>query len=410
AAFGVVLITTKSGTRNRPTTLTYSNNFSWSKPTILPDFADPVTELQALYDASRRSGITSPEIFGMQLQRLREGIMNWKENYANTNTGREMTEGEDFEFVTAENRVYFYRVWDAKNEMIEDFTNEQLHNLNIQGGSEKIGYYLSAGANDAGGVMKINPDNVTRYNITASLNAAATKWLDVDAQMMYRNFRYEYPFGYQDYWYYFWRWGSYFPYGTYNGNYFRHTPAYLAAAQTSDVTSNFSRINLGATAKINGNLSIRAAYTIDRDNAIRHEVGGDVMAWDFWGGIPQNLSNIATAAQDRVTYANSRLLRNVLNAYATFQDTVRRDHHFKLTAGVNAEDYENIGFAAEKRDVLDPDKGELPLATGDQFASGNRSKGSYAGYFARLNYDYKNKYLLEVNGRYDGSSFFSPND
>lgn len=410
AAFGVILITTKSGTRNRPTTIGYSNNFSWSKPTVLPDFADPEFELQALYDASRRSGITSPEIFGMQLQTLREGIINWKENYANTNTGVEMVNGEDFEFNADEGRVYFYRVWDAKDRMLKDHTNEQQHNLNVQGGSEKIGYYLSAGANDAGGIMKLNPDNVTKYNITASVNAAATKWLDVDGQMLYRNFKYEYPFEYQGYWYYFWRWGAYFPYGTYDGNYFRHTPAYLAGAQTSDVTSNFSRINLGATAELSDNLSIRAAYTIDRDNVMRHEVGGDIMAWDFWGGIPQAPTNIATASQDRVSYGSSRHLRNVLNAYATFQDTLAGNHHFKLTAGVNAEDFENIGFSAERRGILDPEKGELPLAVGDQFASGNRAKGSYAGYFARINYNFKNKYLLEVNGRYDGSSSFSPED
>ena len=33
-----------------------------------------------------------------------------------------------------------------------------------------------------------------------------------------------------------------------------------------------------------------------------------------------------------------------------------------------------------------------------------------AGYFGRINYDYKGIYLLELNGRYDGSSCFPSND
>ncbi|MBE7178865.1 MAG: SusC/RagA family TonB-linked outer membrane protein, partial [Mucilaginibacter polytrichastri] len=408
AAFGVILIKTKSGKKNIPTSVSYSNNFSWNSLTKTPDFADPVTELTALNAAAVRAGTSSPETFGMQLTTLRDGIAKWQQQYGGQDLGPEMVQGRDFDYVGG--RVYFYRVWDPKKEMLKNYTAQQNHSLRLQGGSDKIGYYASAGYSNDGGIFKQNPDDVKKYNITGSINASVTKWLDVDAKMLYRNFKYTYPYQYQNYWYYFWRWGSYFPYGTYNGNYFRHIPAYLASAQQNDLTDNYQRIDLGATLKLTKDLNVRAFYTIGRDNTLRHEIGGQVNAWDFWSaGTPPQLANIASAAQDVVAYGDGRELRNVLNAYATYNKSLG-DHNLKVIAGVNTETYETYGFTASRRSLLDPNKGELGLATGDQFATGTRVKGAYAGYFGRLNYDYKGKYLLEVNGRYDGSSAFSPKD
>lgn len=410
AAFGVVLIKTKSGKKNQKTSVVYSNNFSWNKPTVLPDFSDPVPELDALIAANARVNANNPETFGMKLTTLRAGIKNWQEKYANNRKSNEMVPGEDFEFNQADGRMYFYRVWDAKDIMINDYTHEQQQNIRIQGGSEKIGYYMSFGYAGEDGIMKINPDNLKKYNITASVTAAVTPWMDADVKMLYRNFKYEQPFQYYDYWYYFWRWGSYFPYGTYNGNYFRHTPAYLAQANTNDVVDNYNRIDLGTTFKITKDLNIRADYTIGRDNYIRHEVGGPVNVYDFWAAGEPKLVNVASVAQDRAVYAQGRYLVNTLNAYATYNKTLFTDHNFKVTVGANMEQNEAINFSAEKRVQLDSEKGELNLATGDAIVGSGHKKNSYAGYFGRLNYDYQGKYLLELNGRYDGSSLFSELD
>jgi TonB-linked outer membrane protein, SusC/RagA family len=415
AAFGVILIKTKSGKKNQRTTVNYNNYFSWSKPTVLPDFADPVPELTGMYEAAIRSGQASPEVFGMQLLKLRDGIAKWQQNYAGKRSGLEMVEGEDFKFETDDNRMYFYRVWDPKEIFLKDFTNQSMHNLSIQGGSEKIAYFTSVGYSKDGGILKMNPDQVQKYNITAGINASVTDFLDINVRTLYRNFEYDYPFGYQDYWYYFWRWGAYFPYGTWNGDYFRHTPAYLAQANTNTVNDNYTRVDLGATLKINKHLSVRADYTIGRDNVLRHEVGGPIMAWDFWGIGEPKFANIATATQDRVTRKTGRYIVNTLNAYATYQNTFFADHDLKLTAGVNTENNQDIYFFAERRSLLDPNKGELALATGDQFVQSGSDiphnwVNAYAGYFGRINYAFRDKYLLELNGRYDGSSTFSPKD
>lgn len=405
AAFGVVLIKTKTGIRNMPTRVRYSNNFAWSSPTALPNFADPVKELTGLYDAGVRAGTTSPELFGMQLLKLRDGIKNWQEKYANNRKGIEMVPGEDFEIDPNGGPSYFYRVWDAKDMMLKKYTPQQIQNISVQGGSEKISYYMSGGYSNSGGILKMNPDNIKKYNITGSVNAAVTKWLDMDVRMMYRNFEYDYPYQYQNYFQYMWRWGAYFPYGTYQGKYFHHTPGYLAGANTSTVTDNYTRVNLGATLKLTKDLNVRAEYTIGRDNITRHEVGGKVMAWDFWAaGMPFN--NIATASQDVVGYAAGNYKVNTFNLYATYDKKLSAHHQLKFIAGINAEDVDTLNYSAYRRNPLDPTKAEIPLASGDQLVTGSHLANAYAGFFGRINYSYKNKWLLELNGRYDGASSF----
>jgi TonB-linked SusC/RagA family outer membrane protein len=420
AAFGVVLIKTKSGVANQKATVNYSNYFSWNKPTILPDFSDPVPELTAINNAATRANIT-PETFGMNLTKLKDGIQNWENNYAKTNTGLEMIKGQDWDVDPDDHRAYFFKVWDPKKEFLNSNTFSQQHNINVSGGTDKLTYYLSGGYSYDGGLLKMNPDVVNKYNFTLGLNAKVNKWLELNAKAMYRNFKYDYPFGYQDYWYYFWRWGAYFPYGTYQGNYFRVNSAYMDAASRANTTDNYERVDFGATVKINPHLNIRAEYTVSRDNALNHEAGGPVQAWDFWSAGDPKLTNIATASQDRAYYATGRLLVNTFNTYATYQNRFG-DHNLKVIAGVNAEDDENIGFYSQRLGLLDPSQPELGLTYGtptigvanlntpDSWSQNGHGKQAFAGYFGRINYDYKGKYLLELNGRYDGSSAFSPLD
>lgn len=419
AAFGVVLIKTKSGKKNQRLTVSYNNYFSWNTPTILPDFADPVDELQVLNDAATRGGLV-PETFGMNLTKLRNGIINWKNKYAGKN-GNVMVKGEDWDIDPVDGRAYFFKVWDPKKEMLNKNYFSTQHNLSVQGGTEKLSYYLSGGYSHDGGIFKLNPDAVNKYNITVGLNASPTKWLDLNVRTLNRNFSYDYPYSYQDYWYYFWRWGAYFPYGTYQDNYFRVNSAYMAGATKSNITSNYQRIDLGATLKITKDLSVRADYTIARDNTLRHETGGPVMAWDFWSAGTLSLADISTAASNATTYTSGRMLVNTFNAYGTYQKTLAENHNFKLTAGINAEKDETINFFASKRGLLDPTQGEIGLTYGDAsvgttgsgvlgWPTSGHGKRAFAGYFGRFNYDYKGKYLLEINERYDGSSSFPVQD
>ncbi|MGN6803036.1 MAG: SusC/RagA family TonB-linked outer membrane protein [Ginsengibacter sp.] len=410
AAFGVVLIKTKTGHFNRKPKITYSDNFSWNTPTVLPDFADPVKSLTGVVAGAARAGNNSPELFGIDLKKEIAGIKNWEENYANNRTGNEMVPGEDFVLGDASNQTYFYRVWDVKDIMLNKWSPQQTHNLQITGGSDNVNYYISSGYSDQTGIMKLNPDKVKKYNVTAALDVKATDWLKVSAKMLYRNFEYDYPYSYEPYFYYMWRWGAWFPYGTYQGKYFRQPPAYLTGANTNTTTDNYSRVDLGATITPIKHVTVQANYTINRDNALGHIKGGPISAWNFWAGGTLPYQVITSSSTNRAEYTTNRTLINSFNGTIKYENIFNNAHHVTLMTGMNAEDDEYQGFYGEQLGLLDPSKPELNLAIGQQYAGSNHSNAAYAGFFGRANYDYKGKYLLELNGRYDGSSTYSPFD
>lgn len=410
AAFGVILIKTKFGHYNHKTKVSYSNNFSWNTPTTQPDFADPVKGLAGMILGSTRSGNSAPELFGMDLKTEMEGIANWEKLYAHNRTSNEMIPGEDFTLGSDTMRSYFYRVWDVKDVMFKKYTPQQTQNIQVTGGSDKINYFISAGYNSQGGILKINPDNMQKYNITAGVDVQATKWLDLSTKIYYRNFEYDYPYQYETYFQYMWRWGSYFPYGTYQGKYFRQPTAYLSQAQTNSTIDNYTRVDVGATIKPIKNVTVQANYTVSRDNSIGHLAGGPVSAWNIWNAGELQYQVITTASSNLAQYSLNRAVTNTFNGYITYENTYANTHHVTLMGGMNAEDDEYQGFYAQSKGTLDPTKPELNLSIGQMTDGSNHSNSAYAGFFGRANYDYKGKYLLELNGRYDGSSAFSPLD
>ncbi len=405
AAFGVILIKTKYGHHNQPLTLHYSNNFSWNKPTVLPDFSDPVKGIPGILEGAKRAGNNSPELFGMLFSKELDGIKEWEKKYRGKRDGIEMVPGEDFTLAPR----YFYRVWDIKGMMLKKHTPQQTQDLSVSGGTKKLGYYFSFGYNHRRGIMKMNPSDLKKYNVSAALDAEVTPWLDLSTKVMYRNFKFTSPYAYQDYFYYMWRWPAYMPFGTYKGHYFRGPSGFLNQARTNSTVDNYSRVDLGATLRPLPHLSIEAHYTINRDNVVGHTVGGPAVLWNWWAGDNFPLEDVKPTS-NQTTYNTGRTKTNSFNGFITYDNTFADAHHLKVMAGMNAEDDEYLNFYAERKDMLDPSKPELNLSTGDQLVGSGHTHAAYAGFFGRINYDYKDKYLLELNGRYDGSSAYSPED
>lgn len=410
AAFGVLLITTKSGRRNQKSTISYSNNFGWNSATTLPNFpSDPVADLKGGILANARNQNFNPELFGMYFNRLIPGIENWLSKYADNRTSDELVLGEDWEIIGGQ--AYFYRIWDPKKIMLKNWSAQQTHNLQLSGGAEKIGYYASLGYNKTDGIWKPVNDNIRRINASASINASVTDWLDMNLKYQSDFSTYDQPFDYQDYFQYMWRWGAFFPYGTYNGIHFRTPNGFMKNANVWSQDYNAQRINSSFTVKITSDIKLNVDYAYSTRNGLERRPGGAVYLWDFWtapfviGNGPTNL----TSGQDYIQYMSSKQSTQTFNAYGTWTKNLREDHHLKLIAGFSSESGNFFSQTSRRNTLLDKDFPELPLAIGDQTVAGNRTHWSVAGFFARINYDYKGKWLLEVNGRYDGSSKF-PSD
>ena len=98
------------------------------------------------------------------------------------------------------------------------------------------------------------------------------------------------------------------------------------------------------------------------------------------------------------------------NAYAEFEDTFAEKHYFKALAGYNYEQQDYKSTYSERNGLLMPDADNINFALGDIMSiTAGGSRWRYVGAFFRFNYAYDDRYLLEVNGRYDGSSKFPNN-
>ena len=408
AAFGVILIKTRSGRMGSKFSVSYTNNFSWGTPTVLPQFPkDAVAEIAAM-DAAMARGKQAFDMFGMKAQPLMDGIERWIANYSHNRRGHEMIMGEDFE--VKDGVTYFYRLWDPVKEMYQKWTPQQSHNLQVTGGSDRISFVLSGGYQYQEGILKIKPDIINKYNLSLGVNAKAAPWVDIEARMNLRQTDYDYPYSYQDPYYYMWRWGTYFPYGTYTDwqgttAWFRHIPGYLHNASYSTSRQSYYNTQVAATFHIGEYVDLRSEFAYSTTNRRVHESGGYVAMWDFWGGGLNYNTKLPGSSADEVEFTSYRTTQITSNTYATFEKDFG-EHNLKVTAGVNIETGQSQMQMSKKMGLMDKELGQLPLATGAATVNGSASDWAVAGWFARVNYNYKNRYLAEVNGRYDGSSNF----
>ncbi len=411
--WGVILITTKKGQRNTAPTVSYSNNFSWQTPTTMPEIA-PAADGAEMALAAVRRRIPDLPSFGtvgmyfddLAVQKMRE----WEQQYGGQDLGPEMVLGRDFEI--RDGRLFFYRSWDAMDLFVKEWTPQQKHDLSVSGGSENTNYYLGLGYLDQVGVLKTNPDEYQRYNVNLSVNSSITDWFSTRANIQYNSSSTTQPFYFSsatyDPWYYVTRWPAVYPYGTYEGHPFRNHISEVEQANMNEYTDNMTRITLGGTLTPIDDLSIDFDYTHDRNEGHEHRVGGVLSAYNFWStGSNLVYEPYSSASYNRVEYASDWSNRNTAKAFATYNKLLGEDHDIKIIAGGDYEEYEYWYHSSERRNLIDPDKGELDLATGDQFVNGDRNKWKNLGFFGRINYSFQDKLLLEVNGRYDGASLLS---
>jgi TonB-linked SusC/RagA family outer membrane protein len=424
AAFGAILITSKSGAKDSKIKVSYSNNFSWATATDVPKHSRADLNLQYSYDQLNALKTTPTWEYGQVGYYYNPDVIKktkeWIDRYGSLGDkklGREMVLGRDFEY-RASGGAYFYRPWDIYNIYYKDWTPQQNQNLMVSGGNNKTRFTISAGMLDQKGILKLFDDFYKRMNVSGFLSTDVNKWLSLRGRYMYAKTAEESPFLWAsaayDPQYYLYRWHQVYPYGTYQGAEFRGGVNDLKSARPVEDDEYYSRYTLGTTLTLAKGLTVDFDYTFGQTFATNHTTGGYVYGVDFWNRTSSPASDTfeevtkiySSASYDYAQYAASKNLRNTYNGYATYE-TRLNDHYFKIMAGANMEDAEYIYLSARRYGVYDFDKGEVNLAGGDQNAGSNHTWWSVAGFFGRINYIYKDKYIFEANGRYDGSSKFA---
>ncbi len=93
--------------------------------------------------------------------------------------------------------------------------------------------------------------------------------------------------------------------------------------------------------------------------------------------------------------------------YGTYTHTWNKAHNFTALAGYQYRGARDTHLKLEQLNLLSENLSSFANATGEITRSQSISEWRNSGFFGRVNYDYKSRYLLEVSARYDGTSVFA---
>lgn len=406
AAFGVVLITTKKGTKGEKVRVNYNNNFSWSSPSRLPEGINSSKWIHAINQASVNSGGNGD--FSTELV---EAIDRYNSDPVNNpsvfidQTGKYTGIGQ---WAYAANTNWFEEFYKKSAFM-------QQHNASISGGTEKNSYYASIGYKGQDGLFAFGDDTYKRINMSFNFTSQLTNWLEITFRTKYNRNESDIPNTY-DYmgsspYHEVYRAFPFIPVYLPDGNFaavagsnFNYNIAGIMAQAGRDITSSDDFWYTGAfnITPIKG-LSIKGDYTGNKffKQQKKHQ---NILYQSQPDGtsIPQGSSNGVNNDKYNDTY-------QALNLWAEYKKTIKQ-HSFGVMAGYNQESKKITALKTKVSGLYDNNTPVSDLATTLQSIGEDATVWAVQGMFFRLNYDYLGRYLLEVNGRYDGSSRFPHND
>lgn len=453
AAFGVILITTKRGAKTESLTVTYSNNFSWQNVAKRMEMAN-IDGLEYSLLAAERVGATTAGVFWKVDRTSFERAKQWKEQYGGSVSATDpLVYGRDWYRQGSSNMGV--RTYDPYETMVREWSPAQTHNLSVNGRSGKTGYNIGLGYLEQNGMTKpAVHDDFKRYNASANVTTDINKYLSVRAGTIISDRTKRYPgsaASTSDPWYYMYRWGSISPIGVQeDGVDLREPTAEIRNTKTSSIRNIYHNINLGATVNFTKNWDFKFDYTYANQQDITSRALVDFTARDAWASTAAPV--LRTDAQGNQIYVNTageqvpagtpdameayqlslitynppggvgntqnhiyRKSRNtdegIINAYSTYNLKLGKEseHVFKFMLGMNRVTKKYTDNWTQKTGLLDFNNPQFPLSTGTVTGSGEEYWESQLGYFGRINYAFKDRYLLEGNLRYDGSSKFPTN-
>ena len=439
AAFGVILINSKKGAREKETVkVTYSGNVSFQNLVNTGGIAD-VDGLHYTVEAAERLGTFTPVGAFWLIDRAGyNAAVAWKEKYGKTvGPNDPMVYGRDW-YVDASNRKIGVRTYNPYDYYVKKNAPTQTHNISVSGSKGKTNFNISLGYLDQSGMMKVTDyDWFKRYNANVRVDTQINDFVNVHAGMMYTNSTKSWAYATSsttaDVWYYLYRWGPTYPLVDKDeyGNNIRTGVYELKTANQATIKRSYASVNAGATITPVKNWNINVDYTYSNNNSQEHDPGirylagnswssavnvdGTTMAnneWYQYNGLPSSFVAKQLQLQDYTSsydliyqdsYTSTRQTWNVTTDYTL---NIANAHELRFMLGLNSVDYKYTGVWGQRKDLLDINNPQFALATGTQTSGGDASWSSTLGFFGRLNYNYKERYLLEANLRYDGTSKF----
>ncbi len=421
AAFGVILVTTKTASTKDRVSVKYDNNFSWSSATVLPTMSLASDNIRyALQSAKRGSGAWETEVGKQPYDKLLDWAEQWESvndlytDYVELRPYVDQHNIGDY-YVTDDGKMYRYAQWDVAKTLLSSAAPSQKHNVSLEGTSGKTQYRVSFGYDSKQGLQRFSPEKMKRYMANFSVSTEIFKFLKAGARFSFSQREYTDPNTIRSSYQYLWRWNSIeesYGYATHNGYTlpFRNDISNRMLAHTDKEISRQTRMQAWVLATIMPGLTLQADFTYDLRTKRENDAYTTSSSWNTWTFDAWQIFTSPTQESSFVRRNSDDGDRWTANAFATYAKTFAADHNLKVMAGFSADRYTYDQFQILRRGVIDMNLANLNLTDGTNFtttASANRH--ATAGFFGRVNYDYKGIYLFEANGRYDGSSSFPQN-
>ena len=416
AAFGVLLITTKKAKNNTKLQLSYNNNFGLENTLNMTARATPQQILQAFLDADFGGGIYMPNGGGQDMTKWITYLDMYNKNPKDLEAlGTFIGQYKDIFVPTGldqniSSSRYYVNNNDQHRQMMDKFGFQMNHNVSAMGGSDKINYRISLGYTNNDGILKTNKDSYNRITLSSYVDANITSWLSTSLDVKYSKSKTTNPVdmsvdggG---------LWGSDVQPFVARGMVPFNGTDMLSATRENMLLVTPTSVALNDNPRVFSHTSLHPVkglelifdYTFDGQN------------YDYKVGTKQllflNRSLTIANANFVPSYINNKLNTsyNAINTYGTYQYDIKKVHNFKIMAGFSQETRNAYGLNASRTDLINQDLPSITGATGVLTASDSFDEYIIRGGFYRLNYNYKDKYLFEANGRYDGSSKFPSNN
>lgn len=406
--FGVVLITTKKAEKGR-TNVSYSSNYAIKSPLQVPDY---VTDGYTWAKMFAEAFVNGDGAFPQNANKTQKFSQAYLDEFK-----RRVESGQPYNQIEVNpttGEYTYYGSTDYYGELYKKNTAAFENNLSVSGGGDKASFLVSGRFLKQDGLFRYNSDDYDMKNIRARGSVQVFPWLSIENNADYSVMNY-------------------------------HNP--INVGEGGGIWRNIADEGKPTMPLLNpdGSLTFAAAYTvgdfiygkngIDTRRQVFRNITG--LRSNFFNNkfrvnadfTFRNTNNNIEQKRVQVPYSNTRgviayvgtttndLLfdtreTNYLatNIYAEYENRFGTDHYLKAMAGYNYEQSTYNRVAVQRNGIIFEDATDLNLALGQSInTGGGYEQWAILGGFSRLNYSFKDRYLLEVNARYDGSSKF-PSD
>ncbi len=382
---GIILVNTRKGSLGK-TSVNYSFNQIWTRPTVLPEKLDSYNRALAINKVYSSEGLTPP--------------------YADS----------VLQYYRDQSKPFVYPNTDWRKAVMRSYAPEQRHDLSISSGTKTLRYYGSLSYYHQGSILKtdnnyndrvtyrLNAENTVekiRLKVLASVDGYVEKNVVPNSTVDGGN---GYPgifsliqnhspmtLAYNEFG---------LPYAGTNGN----------PAQVLDPQSGYNRstsrilntiLSFDWEAPFLKGLHLRASGNYNMWNTMGKAWSATAPAYNLGSttpiyGNPPSLTSI-----------NGSGATTILQGFVTYH-TAFGPHTLDFTGGYEQNKSNNDTVSAQRVNYQILFDQFIAGPTVNMVANGKEARSAYAGYVGRLQYSYASRYFLEGSMRYDGSYLFPP--